>query len=155
MSDGRTIRLDSKTASDTVNIAEKLGRALKGDEVIELTSDLGGGKTTFVRGLALGFGSSDKVSSPTFTISKVYTKGERSIHHFDFYRLNDPGLMSAELDEAIHIPGDVVVVEWANIVYDVLPKSRLTVKFELAKEGRTLVFQAPEELQYLIKAVEA
>jgi tRNA threonylcarbamoyladenosine biosynthesis protein TsaE len=155
MSDGRKIRLDSKTASDTVSIAEKLGLALKGDEVIELTSDLGGGKTTFVRGLALGFGSLDKVSSPTFTISKVYTKDGQSIHHFDFYRLNDPGLMSAELDEAIHIPGDVVVVEWANIVYEVLPKSRLTVKFELAKEGRTLVFQAPKELDYLIKAVEA
>src|SRR6185436_20817876 len=90
------------SAVETESLGEKVGRNLKGGEVIVLSSDLGGGKTTFVRGLARGADSADHVSSPTFTLSKVYqlqndtkastdsnTKTLREIQHFDFYRLDE------------------------------------------------------------------
>lgn len=132
-----------------------MGRALKGGEVIELASDLGGGKTTFVRGLARGAGSKDKVASPTFTISKVYQTDTFEIDHFDFYRLSDPGIVANELAEVAGDSQVVAVVEWGDVVRGVLPDKRLQVRIEQTPDGsRTLLFSAPQELQHLIEAVK-
>ena len=110
-------------------------------------SDLGGGKTTFVRGLARGAGSKDRVASPTFTISKVYAGPAFEIHHFDFYRLSQPGIIADELAEVLHDPKVVVVVEWGDIVQHVLPDERLTVTIEQTPSGeRKITFQAPPSL---------
>jgi tRNA threonylcarbamoyladenosine biosynthesis protein TsaE len=121
---------------------------------LELVSDLGGGKTTFTRGLARGFGSTDRVASPTFTISRVYKAGPKAIHHFDFYRLPEAGLITEELADVIGDQHVVIVVEWAGIVQDVLPKERLTVELhKTADDGRQLTFHYPESLEYLMKGM--
>lgn len=139
---------------ETEGLAEKIGQQLKGGEVIELSSDLGGGKTTFVRGLARGFGSPDRVASPTFTISKVYKNGKKELHHFDFYRLQESGLIAHELDEVIHDPLCTVVVEWAEVVSQVLPDDRLSVKIKQAgQDNRSLDVSCPEKLSYLLARV--
>jgi len=125
---------------------------LRGGEVIELISDLGGGKTTFVRGMARGFGSTDKVSSPSFTISKVYKAGKKQLHHFDFYRLNEAGVVADELAELLGDKNIVVVVEWANIVHGVLPPDRLSITFSTTNENsRQLTFNLPKSKDYLVK----
>lgn len=122
--------------------------------MIELVSDLGGGKTTFTRGLTRGAGSKDKVASPTFTISKLYQTPEFEIHHFDFYRLHEPGIIADELAELVGDPKTVVVVEWGDSVQHILPDKRLTVRIAQTPEGtRSLSFHAPAELDYLLKAV--
>ncbi len=133
-----------------------MGAALRGGEVIELVSDLGGGKTTFTRGLARGAGSTDVVASPTFTISKVYKANQgKEIHHFDFYRLNEPGIVAAELAEVAGDPECIAVVEWADIVQDVLPEERLTIRLEQTPKGdRRLSFTCPASLQYLLRAAQ-
>lgn len=141
-------------AVETEALAEKVGRVLKGGEAIELVSDLGGGKTTFVRGLVRGLGSTDKVSSPTFTISKVYKTDTRTVHHFDFYRLPEPGIMAAELDEVLGNPEDIVVVEWPEVVSDVLPVDRLTITFNQSNDGRSITFKSTNKLGYLIEAAK-
>ena len=141
----------SDNLETTEAIAEKIGKRLKGGEVIELVSDLGGGKTAFVRGLARGMGSRDHVASPTFTISREYQAGELTLYHLDFYRLSEPGIMSAELTEILHEPKAVVAVEWSGIVQHVLPEKRLTIKFTLTGEtSRQLDFTYPPELAYVI-----
>jgi len=135
----------------TEQLAETIGAKLRGGEVIELIADLGGGKTTFVRGLARGAGSVGKVSSPTFTLSNEYKAGELTIHHFDFYRLAEAGIMGDELAEAIADPKAVVVVEWGDIVADVLPASRLTITITATGEdSRQLQFKCPDGLSYLL-----
>src|SRR4051812_18557733 len=91
----------STSFADTERLGELLGSRLDGSEVIELRSDLGGGKTTFVRGLIRGTGSKDHVVSPTFTLSRIYQTKDFQIHHFDFYRLNDPGILADQLAESI------------------------------------------------------
>jgi len=151
MSTSVSWQTSSTSAEDTEQLAEKIGRLLHGGEVIELVSDLGGGKTTFVRGLARGFGSADRVASPTFTLSRVYEAGERNMHHFDFYRLHEPGLIAEELADVLADRQNVVVVEWANIVQDVLPKRRLTITLEHAANGRRLTFHCPDALAYLME----
>lgn len=154
MSTVETRKINSSSLEDTEALAGTIGRHLKGGEVIELVSDLGGGKTAFVRGLARGMGSHDHVASPTFTISREYRAGELTLYHFDFYRLPEPGIMSAELAEVLDDPKAVVAIEWSDIVQHVLPEKRLSVKFILTGEAnRRLEFAYPSELAYLLEAV--
>jgi tRNA threonylcarbamoyladenosine biosynthesis protein TsaE len=144
--------ITSSSPTNTEALAKKIGLQLKGGEVIELVSDLGGGKTTFVHGLAAGFGSTDKVASPTYTISKVYKANGKEMHHFDFYRLDEAGLMSHELAEVIGEADCVVVVEWGEVVHDVLPAQRLKVTIKRTGEDmRSLEIDCPEDLKYLLK----
>ncbi len=150
-----TWTITSTSAAATEALAERLGRALRGHEVIELISDLGGGKTTFTRGLVRALGSADNVASPTFAISKLYKAGHTEVHHFDFYRLPEPGIVADELAEAAADPQAVVVVEWAESVRHVLPDQRLTITIKHRPgEDRELMFSAPPELQYVLEAVK-
>ncbi len=115
---------------------------------------MGGGKTTFVRGLARGATSDDKVASPTFTISKVYKTTNFEIHHFDFYRLHEGGIVASELAELIGDPKIVVLVEWGNVVQHVLPQRRVTISFKQTPDGdREVTIQAHPDFSYLIEAV--
>jgi tRNA threonylcarbamoyladenosine biosynthesis protein TsaE len=135
-----------------LRVAERLGRNLRGGEVIELVSDLGGGKTTFVRGLAKGLGSKENVHSPSFTLANQYKSGELTLFHFDFYRLSEPGIMRQELAEVIEDPKSIVTVEWAEIVQDVLPENRLTITLQVTGENsRKLEFNFPESYKNLFK----
>lgn len=155
MSTEETWQTLSTASEQTEQLGEQLGRALKGGEVIELASDLGGGKTTFMRGLARGAGSSNRVGSPTFTISRVYDCPHFQIHHFDFYRLPDAGIMADELAELLGDPQIVIAVEWADVVQHVLPTERLSVHIRQTPEGnRAFTFRAPPKLNYLLKAVQ-
>ena len=118
--------------------------------MIELKSDLGGGKTTLTRGIAKAAGSSDSVASPTFTISKVYKAPSLSVYHFDFYRLQEAGLMAHELHDALEDPKGVVVVEWGDVVQDVLPQDRITITIHKTSEGgRVISCVYPEAMRYL------
>jgi len=124
---------------------------MRGGEVIELVSDLGGGKTTFVRGLAAGLGSGDAVRSPSFTLSNQYKSGKLTLYHFDFYRLFEPGIMRDELTEVLADPEAAVVIEWGKIIEDVLPAERLTIRIKVTgKTGRQFTFSYPDRLKYLI-----
>lgn len=156
MSTGTTLKLDSKNADQTEAIGRHIGQKLKGGEIIELISDLGGGKTTFVRGLAAGMGSTDKVASPTFTVSKEYTAGDLILRHYDFYRLSDPGILEFELVETLSDPLAVTVVEWADIVSEVLPPNRVSINIRNTGDTeRQFSISAPSELGYLITDLES
>ena len=150
------LEIISNTADETVEIGRKIGQYLRGGEIIDLSSDVGGGKTVFVRGLAKGFGSTDQVASPTFTISRHYqsTHTDLAIHHFDFYRLDDPGLMKLELGESLSDPKTIVVVEWSGVVSDVLPQDRLLIKIgAIGEHTRALSLQAGKEHDHLLQGL--
>ena len=109
---------------------QQLGRILRGGEVIELIGDVGAGKTTFTKGLAIGMGIDEVVQSPSFTISRTYENTESiRMVHYDFYRLHDAGVMKQDLQESIEDDKTVTVVEWADIVSGVLPDDRLSLRF--------------------------
>lgn len=144
-------QLTTASAADTEAFAAAMGKRLRGGEVIELVSDLGGGKTTFVRGLARGLGSTDRVASPTFTISQEYKAGKFTIYHFDFYRLHEAGIVAAELAEVANDPQAVVVVEWGDIVRDVLPPEKITIHIKAtAEDARHMTLVYPKSLAYAI-----
>lgn len=146
-----TWRMHSTDSANTERFGESIGNNLRGGEVIELVSDLGGGKTTLTRGLARGAGSTDAVASPTFTISREYKAAGFTIVHFDFYRLAEAGLVADELAEYAGDAAYVVVVEWGDIVQDVLPHERLRVDIRMTSEDeRELVCTYPASLDYLL-----
>lgn len=147
----------STGSDDTMRLARAMGGALSPPVCIVLSSDLGGGKTTFVRGLAAGVGSSDTVSSPTFTLKKIYKAGDKQIYHYDFYRLNDPGIMRDELAESIDDPGALTVIEWSSIVKDVLPKDYIAIELTPTAtdpDERVIRIQYPEKYESIIKKLQ-
>jgi tRNA threonylcarbamoyladenosine biosynthesis protein TsaE len=147
-----TKKLVMPNAEATESFGAQIGAHLRGGEVIELVSDLGGGKTTFTRGLARGADSVDHVASPTFTISREYAAEKFTIHHFDFYRLREAGVVADELHELVGDPRAVVVVEWSDIVQHVLPADHL--KIDIAHSGeeeRELTVSYPDNLAYLLE----
>lgn len=118
-------------------------------------SDLGGGKTTFTRGLARGAGSNDRVGSPTFTLSREYTAPKFTLSHFDFYRLGEAGIVGDELAEVIDDPTYVTIVEWGDIVHDILPEQRLTIHItQTGDDTRRVTFDYPPELEYLVEELK-
>jgi len=142
--------ITSSGLEETLHLAEQIGRKLKGGEIIELISDLGGGKTAFVRGLAAGMGSTDTVRSPSFTISNKYSADKLKLYHFDFYRLQEPGIMKDELAEILTDPSAVVALEWAGIIDDVLPTERLQITFKVTDENQRFIsIKCPNTLDYL------
>ena len=135
-------------------LTAKLAGRLGGGEALELLSDLGGGKTAFTRYLAVHLESRDAVASPSFTIENIYRCKNFDIHHFDFYRLDDPGVCAFELEEALLDPDKLVIVEWSRIVADLLPSERLIIEIEFdpqaaGGESRLFTFKAPPALSYL------
>lgn len=145
----------TETLDQTQALAEALGRALRGREVIEFISDVGGGKTTFVKGLAKGLEISDTVQSPTFTISRIYNgRDNLELHHFDFYRLNEPGVVADELAESLAQPNVIVAVEWGEIVHDVLPVHRMTIHLtSLGETERKITITTPAGLGHVDEAL--
>lgn len=144
----------SSSSSETEQLGLAIGSNLKGGEVIELISDLGGGKTTFTKGLVLGAGSEDLVASPSFTISYLYSCKNFNIHHFDFYRLSDPGVVKLSIAEAIELGQDVIVVEWGDIISDALPENKITIKLSSTaadSKSRKIEISVPHSFEYLLK----
>lgn len=122
----------------------KLGQIVDGGEVIELIGDVGAGKTTLTKGIALGLAIEEPVQSPTFTISRQYQgRDDLTLAHYDFYRLEDAGIMSEELAEVLGSAQTVTIIEWSGAVKDVLPTDRLSITITSPTEhGRRLSFHA-------------
>ncbi len=105
-----------------------------------------------MRGVARGVGSHDHVSSPTFKISNEY-KGEKlKLYHFDFYRLNDPGIIAHEMHDILSDPESSVVIEWGEVVQHVLPEERLSIELSASGEQeRQIKITYPKQLEYLME----
>ena len=117
---------------DMLAFGQKIATRLQGGEVLELVGDVGAGKTTFTKGLALGLGVQGTVQSPTFTISREYeTSSAIRLVHYDFYRLQEAGIMADELLDVLSDSHNVVVIEWSDSVAEVLPEDRLTIAISL------------------------
>jgi tRNA threonylcarbamoyladenosine biosynthesis protein TsaE len=117
--------------------------------VLELIGDVGAGKTTFTKGMAIGLGITEDVASPSFTISRVYDAGQKRLYHYDFYRLTDAGILRDELGEVMADPSAIVVIEWADIVEGVLPDdhARLTIRATGEVSRSVIAYGLPDSLK--------
>lgn len=120
---------------ETRALGEAMGMAAKPGGVYTLIGDLGVGKTVFTQGFAKGLGIREHVSSPTFTIVQVYEEGRFPFYHFDVYRIGDSEEME-EIGYEDYIDGNgVCLIEWANLIEEILPDRyiRITIEKDLEK----------------------
>ena len=119
--------IDSFNTQDTYQLGYKMGaKAGKGD-VYCLSGDLGVGKTVFTQGFAKGLGIDEAVNSPTFTIIQEYESGRLPLYHFDVYRISDIDEMEEIGYEDYFFGNGVCLIEWAELIEELLPKERTTI----------------------------
>lgn len=126
---------ETNNEQETAALGEKLGQAALPGQVYTLIGDLGVGKTVFTQGFARGLGVSEHVNSPTFTIVQIYEDGRMPFYHFDVYRIGDVEEMEEIGYEDCFYGDGVSLVEWANLVEEILPEHyiRITIEKDLEK----------------------
>ncbi len=141
--DSHTIEFFSRSPEQTRRIGMRLGSAINAGDVICLQGNLGAGKTTFVQGLAQGWGSLDSVSSPTFIIVNLYRRANGDqLFHLDAYRLESIP-EAEELDLDAMLAEGALIIEWAERLGDLIPKERLWINLDhVAEEHRQMRFNA-------------
>ena len=122
--------IESYSEKETRELGWKLGNEAKPGQVYTLIGDLGVGKTVFTQGLADGLGILEPVSSPTFTIVQIYDEGRLPLYHFDVYRIGDVEEMD-EIGYEDYVYGEgVSLIEWANLIEEILPDNRTSIIIE-------------------------
>ena len=122
--------IETFRAEETFALGKKIGEAIRPGTIISLVGDLGVGKTVFTQGVAKGLGIHEPVNSPTFTIMQVYEKGRLPFYHFDVYRIGDIEEMDEIGYEDYFYGEGVCLVEWANLIEELLPEGVCQVKIE-------------------------
>ena len=124
----RTIETNSE--KETYELGVQMGRDALAGQVFTLVGDLGVGKTVFTKGLARGLDIEAPISSPTFTIVQIYEEGRLPLYHFDVYRIGDVEEMD-EIGYEDYIYGEgVSLIEWANLISDILPEHYTQIRIE-------------------------
>ena len=133
--DIRTEIIETQNADETFALGERIGRDSLPGQVYTLIGDLGVGKTVLTQGVAKGLGITEPVSSPTFTILQVYEEGRMPFYHFDVYRIGDVEEMEEIGYEDCFYGEGVCLIEWANLIEEILPAHyhRITIEKDLEK----------------------
>lgn len=122
--------IETKQERETYELGYEYGQKAAPGQVFTLVGDLGVGKTVFTKGLAAGLGIEEPVSSPTFTIVQVYEEGRLPFYHFDVYRIGDVEEMD-EIGYEDYIYGEgVSLIEWANLIPEILPEHYTEIQIE-------------------------
>lgn len=122
--------IETRSAEETYQLGKEIGQKAKKGQVYTLVGDLGVGKTVFTQGLAKGLEIDEPISSPTFTIVQVYDEGRLPFYHFDVYRIGDISEMD-EIGFEDYVYGEgISLIEWANLIEELLPKERIVITIE-------------------------
>ena len=136
----------TNSPAETEAVGAALGKILKPGTVIAYRGDLGAGKTAFTRGLARGLGSSEMVTSPTYTIVNEYLGGRMPLFHFDMYRLaSSDDLWDIGWEDYLDRNG-VCAVEWSENVEDALEDPIIITIEKLGEESRRIYLEGGEDL---------
>lgn len=122
--------VESFGPQDTYDLGKQLGEKAAPGDVICLNGDLGVGKTIFTQGFAKGLGIEEPVNSPTFTIIQQYDSGRLPLYHFDVYRIGDISEMDEVGYEDCFYGDGVTLIEWSNLIEELLPEKLISVKIE-------------------------
>ena len=138
---------------ETIELAQNFESEKFENMIICLNGELGSGKTVFAKGMAQALGIEETITSPTFTIIKEYNSGEMPLYHMDVYRVeeNSDGIGIEEY----FTKGGIVIIEWADMITDILPEERLDIKFKILDEDKRLLVITPygEKYEELCEAV--
>ena len=125
----------AKTEEELIKIGEQIGASLKAPAILELIGDVGAGKTTLTKGIAKGLKIKDEITSPSYTLSRHYYGPALELVHYDFYRLEDPGIMSEDLEESLSDENTITIIEWGNTVANILPENHPKITIKIRDDG--------------------
>ena len=127
-------RMETNNPEATEALGEKLGREARAGQIYCLSGDLGVGKTVFTKGFAKGLGITEHVTSPTFAIVNEY-EGRLPLYHFDVYRIGDVEEMEEIGYEDCFYGEGLCLIEWANLIEEILPEHyrQVTIEKDLEK----------------------
>ena len=141
------LEITSASAEETRELGRLLGRLLATGDLLALEGDLGSGKTTLVQGIAAGWGSPDRVTSPTFVLINVYRQDGQRLYHMDAYRLGGPA-EAVDLDLDACLETGPLVVEWADRIREALPDRFLQVRLSWLDAGQRQLALIPHGRHY-------
>lgn len=121
---------ETNSPEETRKLGQKIGAAAAPGDVYTLVGDLGVGKTVFTQGIAEGLEITEPICSPTFTIVQVYEEGRMPFYHFDVYRIGDIEEMDEIGYEDYFYGEGLCMIEWANLIEEILPEKRFDVTIE-------------------------
>lgn len=121
---------ESTSAEMTFEFGKKIGSLVKPGDIICLDGNLGVGKTVFTQGVAAGLGIDEPVCSPTFTLIQEYHEGRIPLYHFDVYRIDGPWDMDDLGYEEYFFGDGVCLVEWGNLIKELMPDNTVYVTIE-------------------------
>ena len=127
--------IESFSAEDTLELGRQMGRDAQPGDIYTLVGDLGVGKTVLTQGIAEGLDIDEAICSPTFTIVQVYEEGRMPFYHFDVYRIGDVEEMDEIGYEDYFYGEGLCMIEWANLIEEILPSRRkeITIEKDLEK----------------------
>lgn len=134
---------------ETILFAQKLGKYLHAGDVLAYLGDLGAGKTTFTRGLALGLGMKDLVTSPTFALVHVYGEPPLQLCHFDMYRIADENELETTGFYDYDLQESIFAVEWSENIRNALPENPVWITLErIQDEERKIILETREDERF-------
>ncbi len=150
------MRVITDSAQNTIALGKKFFKALAPQDIVVLEGDLGGGKTTFIKGVLDGFGYKKKVLSPSFTLVRQYKIKNKSVYHIDLYRLKRKDCLDIGIEDLIYSKDSLALIEWGDKIRKDLDKY-IDIKFIfLGENKRKLIFSTKghgkDKLQSIKKA---
>lgn len=139
-------KVTSRSEDDTRELAENIESEKFPGMVICLNGELGSGKTLFVKSFANALGITDDVTSPTFNIIKEYLDGEMELYHMDVYRVEN-NYESIGIEDYFKKDG-VTIIEWADLISDILPEERLDINIQIIGENTRIITLVPHGEKY-------
>ena len=136
----------SRSERDTIELAENFEAEKFSGMVICLEGDLGTGKTLFTKGFAASMEIDETITSPSYNIIKEYYSGEMPLYHMDVYRLED-SKEDIGIEEYFD-KGGVTIIEWADMIKDILPPERLDIKIKITGENTRVLILTPYGEKY-------
>lgn len=130
------ISINTDSPEETVSAGEKIGKLLRGGDIIAYKGGLGAGKTTFTRGLAVGMGLPDEVHSPTFALVNEYRGVGKVMYHFDMYRIMNSEALETTGFYDYMSEDSVIVCEWSENIAGCLPENAITITIEYIDENK-------------------
>jgi len=133
----------TNNSKETQKLGEDFAKEIKEGGMVCLSGDLGAGKTTFAQGLLKGLGCSGPFTSPTFTIVKEYKVEsiKYKAYHMDCYRIKKEDMINLGWKEIIAEPKNIVIIEWAKRIKNIIPQKAIWIKFEwIDEEKRRITF---------------
>ncbi len=134
-----TYTYKTNSAADTIALGTEVGKRLKGGDLIAYSGGLGAGKTTVTRGISLGMGLGDEVTSPTFALVNEYRGDKLSLIHFDMYRINSADDLETTGFFDYMDDNSVLAVEWSENISDELPEDCIRIDIQRTGENSRII----------------